>query len=154
MNHSKSSLFLMELIIAILFFSMASAVCIQLFAKAHIISLDTVNQNNAITHAQNLAESWYATDGDLAEMARLFGYIIADDGQRIVLVYDSNWTFQEPQLDFVEPMYYAELVSYPADEKGLINAKISVYTFSDNEPETIYSLDLVQHVAKRRGNIE
>ena len=35
MNRSKTSLFLMELIIAILFFSLSCAVCIQLFFKAH-----------------------------------------------------------------------------------------------------------------------
>ena len=34
-THSGSSLFLMELILAILFFSVASAVCVQLFARAH-----------------------------------------------------------------------------------------------------------------------
>ena len=38
----------MEMIIAILFFSLASAVCIQLFAKSHLLSTQTVNQNHAV----------------------------------------------------------------------------------------------------------
>ena len=46
----------MEMIIAILFFSLASAVCIQLFARSHLLSTQTVNQNHAVVQAQNLAE--------------------------------------------------------------------------------------------------
>lgn len=44
-----SSLFLMELIIAILFFSVASAVCVQFFVKSHLLS----NDSNALNHAVN-----------------------------------------------------------------------------------------------------
>ena len=33
----RSSLFLLELMIAILFFCLASAVCVQIFVKAHTI---------------------------------------------------------------------------------------------------------------------
>ena len=62
MKHSRSSLFLMELLISLLFFSLASAVCIRLFAKSHLISRDTINQNNAIVQAQHLAETWLATE--------------------------------------------------------------------------------------------
>ena len=43
------------MIIAILFFSLASAVCIQLFARSHLLSTQTVNQNHAVVQAQNLA---------------------------------------------------------------------------------------------------
>lgn len=52
------------MIIAILFFSLASAVCIQLFAKSHLLSTQTVNQNHAVIQAQNLAESYLALEGD------------------------------------------------------------------------------------------
>ena len=57
-KHSRSSLFLMELIIAILFFSLAGAVCIRLFVTAHSISQNTIARNHAITQTQNLAEAW------------------------------------------------------------------------------------------------
>lgn len=45
----SSSLFLMELILAILFFSVASAVCVQFFVKSHLLNLDS----NILTHAVN-----------------------------------------------------------------------------------------------------
>ena len=38
---SRSALFLMELIFSILFFALASAVCVQLFVKAHLLSVST-----------------------------------------------------------------------------------------------------------------
>ena len=45
----SSSLFLMELILAILFFSVASAVCVQFFVKSHLLNLES----KALTHAVN-----------------------------------------------------------------------------------------------------
>ena len=41
----RSGIFLLELMIVILFFSVTAAVCIQLFVKAHVISQDTRNLN-------------------------------------------------------------------------------------------------------------
>ena len=44
----RSSLFLLELIIAILFFSLTSAVCVQIFVRAHLISRQTQELNMAL----------------------------------------------------------------------------------------------------------
>ena len=60
------------MIIAILFFSLASAVCIQLFARSHLLSTQTVNQNHAVIQAQNLAESYLSLEGNVAAMQDLF----------------------------------------------------------------------------------
>ena len=40
-NSSRSGLFLMEIILAILAFSVVSAICLQLFVKAHNLGQDT-----------------------------------------------------------------------------------------------------------------
>lgn len=45
----SSSLFLIELIIAIFFFSVASAVCVEFFVKSHLMSRDS----GALAHAVN-----------------------------------------------------------------------------------------------------
>lgn len=52
----RSSIFLLELMIAILFFSLASAVCIRLFVKSHTISQDTHNLNMALNQVSAAAE--------------------------------------------------------------------------------------------------
>jgi len=68
MNKSKSSLFLMELILAILIFAIAGAVCIQIFVKAHLISEKTQILNQSVTLCESAAELFYGYDGDLSQM--------------------------------------------------------------------------------------
>lgn len=65
MKHSKTSLFLMELIIALLFFSLASTVCIRLFVNARSLSSQTVDTNHAVNYAQNMAEAFIGCDGNM-----------------------------------------------------------------------------------------
>lgn len=58
-----SSLFLMELIIAIFFFSAASAVCIQFFVKSHLLSSDSNALNHAVNECTSTAELIDASEG-------------------------------------------------------------------------------------------
>ena len=53
---SRSGLFLIELIISIFFFIVASAIVIQLFAKAHFISTNAIEINHSLFHTQNISE--------------------------------------------------------------------------------------------------
>lgn len=152
MKHSRSSLFLTELLISLLFFSLASAVCIRLFAKSHLISRDTINQNNAIVQAQNLAETWLATEGNMQEINRLLEQgILSEDGLRIRLLFDEDWAPLSGNSE-AESSYVAELLSSAsASEDGLLHATVSVY---ENQGNVIYSLELAHHVSERRGSHE
>lgn len=167
MKHSKSSLFLMELIIAILFFSLASAVCIQLFARSHILSRETVDQNNAITQAQNLAESWYAAEGRLDAMQLPTDSVRSSDGTGVFTVYDSEWN----SIGKNSPSgisYVAELTLLPdSSASGLLYAAVVVYScadpdvwnpdshsFTPDSEDVIFSLNLALHNAERRGSLE
>ena len=58
--HNKSSLFLMEIIFSLLFFSVAGSICVQLFIKSHIISQETKYLSNANMMANNIAETYRA----------------------------------------------------------------------------------------------
>lgn len=155
----------MELIIAILFFSLSSAVCVQLFARSHLISRETVDQNNAITQAQNLAEIWYAAEGNLDSMLPLLeGGLRTGDGTGVFTAYDRDWNFvgeNSPQASYV-----AELTLLP-DSSGLnlLHASVNVYSCEGRDiwssesqkPDSeavIYSLELSLHNAERRGSLE
>jgi len=59
MQKSKSTLFLMELIIVILFFALSSAVCMRIFVYAHQLEKTTENVNHAVLWAGNAAELFY-----------------------------------------------------------------------------------------------
>ncbi len=69
---SRSGLFLLELIISILFFSLASAVCIRLFVEAHIMDRDNRNLTQAVKLCENLAEVYTAADGDTDTLQKLY----------------------------------------------------------------------------------
>ncbi len=60
MQRSRAGLFLMELTISLLFFAIASAVCIQLFVKAHNINKECDALSNEHIIASNIAECYRA----------------------------------------------------------------------------------------------
>lgn len=63
-NRAQSStLFLLELILAILFFSLASAVCVQFFVKSHLLSRGAQNLNHAVNECSGIAEIINTSDG-------------------------------------------------------------------------------------------
>lgn len=59
----SSSLFLMELIFAILFFSVASAVCVEFFVKAHLLSRDSDALSRAVNECAGAAEIICTSNG-------------------------------------------------------------------------------------------
>ncbi|MCR5100771.1 MAG: hypothetical protein K6B41_05355 [Butyrivibrio sp.] len=127
--HSRSSLFLMELIIAIMFFSLASAVCIQLFAKAHIISDNSINKNNAIIQSQNIAEAFTGVKGNFDSLALMYpdsllsGETSASEGE-MFLFWDEDWN----TIAVDDPDHIGEVAAFEA-----------IVTVSENKASEIYS---------------
>ena len=62
-GRSASSLFLIELIIAIGFFAVASAVCLQLFVRARLVSIQSADLSRATLAAQSAAEAFRGGGG-------------------------------------------------------------------------------------------
>lgn len=60
MKHSKTSLFLMEFIIGILFFSLAVGLCVQIFVKAKTMNDESVQKNKAQLIAGYIIENYKA----------------------------------------------------------------------------------------------
>lgn len=59
MQKSKAGLFLMELLIALLFFSVAGAICLQLFVGAHNANKHSEQMSHASTLFSNYAEEFF-----------------------------------------------------------------------------------------------
>lgn len=148
MKHSHSTLFLMELIIAILFFSLASTICIQLFAKAHLLSKKTVNENYAVTQSQNLAEIFRATEGNLSEMSKLLSNAQISDNT-LTLYFTSDWA----SCTEADAGYVATLKSSITVD-NFQKAEIDVSHYNSTEEKNIYSLTVIHHIKERRGNLE
>ena len=89
-RYSKSGLFLMELMIAILFFSLASAICIRLFAWAHLTSVSSSELSMATVTAQTAAECFKSADGSAEKLTQLLdGAQPAGNG--VAVYYDRDW---------------------------------------------------------------
>ena len=71
-NSSKSSLFLIELIIAILFFAIGSAVCVRAFVKAHDLSMRAKDLSFASAQASSAASVLEYTDGSFSSFSTYF----------------------------------------------------------------------------------
>ena len=89
MARSKSGLFLMELIIAICFFAVSSAICVQLFAHAHTLSQRSKGIQMAVLNAQSVAEGFRGLEGDVEALAILWQVSAHDGG--FVAWFDDNW---------------------------------------------------------------
>lgn len=152
---SHSNMFLTEMIITILFFSLASSVCLRMFAKSHQLREDTKNLNMAINQTNNAAEllkhaiSSEKTAGRTREpfpSCILKEYPLADsDDEMVRIYYNKNW---KPCRD-KNSVYCMELTQTKEDE--LLVYKIEVLNRKDKE-ERIYSLDLKLHQPDRTAS--
>ena len=111
-NNSSTSLFLMELIITIFFFSLASAVSIRLFVSAHTLAKSSTALSNATVWAQSLSEAFYGCKGDVSKIAELFpnSYEAQDT---IMLFFDDYWNILPDS--HANASYEALLVTKKAD---------------------------------------
>ena len=86
----RSNLFLLELILAIFFFALASAVCIRLFVHARALTLESHKQNQALTCAKNLSALFESRKGSLPDMAEDFP-LSTLEGSRLEIYYNEDW---------------------------------------------------------------
>lgn len=155
-NARKTGLFLMELIIAILFFSLAAAICIQLFVKSHMISERSIALNHSILLAQNTAEIFYATNGDPEKMASLLGcgessgtaaVADSDNASTLTLFYTDKFDCLDP-AQAASAVFQQTISLYADSDPALITCHIVI-----SEPSSgavIYSLDTT--VFQRNGS--
>ena len=168
-HNNTSSLFLLELILAVLFFSVASALCIQIFTKAHLMSQDARDLNFAVNEVSSMAEQisagtlhpataassddtaassddTAASSGDTAassdDTASDPSTQISNDAwQDDTAYYDSSYVSCE-KADAV----YVLTVHYEPEDT-LLKAHISMDTIADNR--NIYTLDVTKHRQRR-----
>ncbi|SHN48954.1 hypothetical protein SAMN02745247_00203 [Butyrivibrio hungatei DSM 14810] len=113
----------MELIIAIFFFSLASAVCVRLFFSAHILAEKTVNLNSAVTWSQNMSEAFYGQNGDIKKIAELYPTAFVSNNT-LMLFFDKNW---EIVSDDVTQASYEVLLTTQKNSARLVYADVSEY---------------------------
>ncbi|MCL2627780.1 MAG: hypothetical protein FWD44_03670 [Oscillospiraceae bacterium] len=92
-NRSKSSLFLIEQLIAIAVFAICAVACIRIISTAYFYSRDSRDIGFAIIAAENAAENFKAVSGDFEIVADILGgsKTQADGNLVITVYYDNDW---------------------------------------------------------------
>lgn len=147
-HNNTSSLFLLELILAVLFFSIASALCIQIFTKAHLMSQDARDLNFAVNEVSSMAEQISAgtlhsdTAASSDDTASDPSTQMPDDSlQDAAAYYDSSYaSCKKADAVYVLTVHYEP-------EDTLLKAHISMDTIADNR--NIYALDVTKHRQRR-----
>lgn len=137
---SKSSLFLLELTIAIVFFALAAVICIQLFVKAHVLSRETSELNMAVIQAQSVAEAYKSVHGDSGSLKHVLDSPkttgMVGGGYYCSFFFDSEW---QRVSDESEAIYGLEISS---DEgRQMRSADIMVYSYGTKKVP-IYELEV------------
>lgn len=144
-NHSrsKSSLFLTEIIISILFFSIASACCIQIFVRGHLISEENKNLNHAQNLAASMAETLTASEGNEQIILRNFPDAQLTE-ESVILYYNKDWeSCDETESKFILQTTFQKTAD-------TISGEITVTEQGDHsqqENTIIYKLPFRKHIA-------
>lgn len=144
---NASNLFLLELILAILFFSIASAVCVQIFVKSHLLSQNARELNMSVTEVSNIAELINASDNSSSAVSLIqseYPDSVISGESNIYIFYDKDFipckekdAFYCLKADFTQE---ASMLTGDLDMTGL-----------DND-ESIYSLNISHHLQRRDAN--
>ena len=138
----------MELIIAILFFSICGAVCLRLFARAHQMNMESDALNHAVTESANIAELIsYDLTHNSKDVVSLYpdAQVTTDDSAlpytSLIVYYNSDWNICERadadyslQADFtLSNAYLAEGTLSVTDTSGakIYELPLKVYVGSE-----------------------
>lgn len=144
-SSSKTGLFLMELIISLLFFSLAGAICIQLFVQSHLLSNKSVDLKHSVLWAQNVAETFYGCNGDTYAMSELLeGCTLyeQEENQKLLTIFfdkDFHPFFPDVRMS-ASPDGSYQLFADITEDTDLVNCNITIKALETDE--NIYSLQV------------
>ena len=140
---SKTSLFLMELILTILLFAGCGAVCVKVFVASHVMTIDTVELNEAVSIAQGFAEVMRGTDGDITSVLDHYPEAINGGDGFFEVYYNEDFEV----CAYQDAAYVSDVTMTP--NGAIQNMEIRVVRLSDyNE---IYTLNVTKYMNRTKG---
>lgn len=136
---SHSGLFLLEIILAILAFAVVSAICLQLFVKAHTLAQDTKDLDMAVREASSVASVLTQTETPMESLKALYPYAkIEESARSAILYYDAEYQpcAQEAAV------YQLQILA------SLLDTQTTAYSLSmrkNNDTSKIYSLEVTAY---------
>lgn len=142
MHNSKASLFLMEIMMSILFFTIAAVVCIQLFVKAHTLNNQTENLANATMIAQNISECFLSSQDNNSideYLSSLPNYESKEN--TIIIYYDQYWNICKKEYANYSTSLFFE------DDSDFATLKVVITDTQKNNE--IFNHSLKKHLQRR-----
>lgn len=140
---SKTSLFLMELIITILLFAACGAVCVKLFVTSYVMTKETVELNEAVSVAQGFAEVMRGTNGDIDSVLMHYPDAVRGDEGFFEVFYDEEF---EP-CGYSDAVYVSDVTMNP--NGAIQNMEVRIVRLSDYRD--IYTLNVTKYMNNTKG---
>lgn len=157
MNQPKqiksSSIFLLELILAIAFFSIASAVCVQIFVKSHLLSKSAQSLNFAVSESCNIAEILTTTSSSEQIPSRLcsiYPNTDTDSFPIITLYYTMDFASCDKwDANYQLTISFQDLASSISKDAKPYSTFQALISFEDIiSQEEIYALNVTHHCSQ------
>ena len=142
-GRSRSSLFLMEMIITILFFSLARAICVKSFVNAPLIGKETMELNHAVAIASGYAEVMRGTDGDIDSIIAVYPEAVKGDDSYFTEFFDVNFN----PCDADKAVYVGDVTLTPNGAIQNLNVKIARI----EDSSIIYELNATKYMNRPKG---
>ncbi|MCR5421819.1 MAG: hypothetical protein K6E98_12540 [Lachnospiraceae bacterium] len=140
---SKSSLFLIEILISTLVLSWGTAACVSCFTNAHTIGIKTKELNHAVAIATGYAEVMRGTNGDIDSIINIYPEAIKGDETYFSVFYNEDF---EP-CDITDAKYIGDVTLTP--NGAIQNMHIKIAKLEDNS--VIYELNATKYMNTPKG---
>lgn len=124
---NRSNVMMMEMIVAVFFFLLCAAVCIQAFVKADLLSKRAADLNQSVLIAQSTAEIWKA-EGEAGLIHRFNGVKKDSPVETYTMMFDKKGN----AADQSQAVYYGEVkvISELEAEVTVSKAGNTLYTLA------------------------
>jgi hypothetical protein len=159
-NASRTGLFLIELILSIFFFIIATAVVMQLFVQSHFISKNTISINNALLYSQNMSEIFLSDNGNFEDVKALYKdeliNVSGASDSLLLLLFDKDWkpvyTYEEAKYSIVADFSKDETFSYLNVYVNDYNDSLEYFITSGDYKAALLDTDYIYHQEVKNYN--
>ena len=131
----RSNLLLTEIILSILLFSFASAVCLQMFVRAELLEKETQELDMAVRHVTSAAELFYRPEHAMEHLQALYPEAqLESGGEEAVVWFDESY---RPCKE-ASAAYRMEVSAYSQEEHTTV---WSVALYDRGREQEIYHLE-------------
>lgn len=142
-THSKSSLFLMEMILSILILALTCTACVRIFAAAKTQRQKARELNHIQELTTSAGEALEGWDGQISSFTQIFGK--SDNGEDASLLqyhYDSDWkSCTESSAEYTMTI---ELGTSDTEKTATLN-------FYDSQQNNLYQLSVAFPFDSKKG---